>query len=46
MKNKNGKVDRTKGIDEVINDIDIDPSDQVMRKSEGSYYNLVMHWYE
>jgi len=29
MKNKNGKVDRTKGIDEVINNIDIYPSDQM-----------------
>jgi hypothetical protein len=26
---KNGKVDRTKGIDEVINNIDIYPSDQM-----------------
>jgi hypothetical protein len=34
----------TKGIDEVINNIDIDPSDQVMRKSKRSYCNLVMHW--
>ena len=42
--NENGEVDRTKGIDEVINNIDIYPSNQIMRNSKRTYCNLVMHW--